>query len=292
MYALRGREALKKAGITHVVSVLRLPLDKELFVQYQHKIIEVDDAEAENLLEHFADSHKFISDALKGGGAVLIHCAMGKSRSATVLTAYLMASRCLAPHLALGIVRRVRPFVEPNSGFMQQLELYYQMEFAENVEDHPIYQRWIYLRDVEMSNAAGRAPERIHFRDAEADIGRITRVKEGETPEEKGEVQLRCKKCRTVLAYSASFTPHMPKPAQPPYSEIPRQPCAHHFVEPLLWMKTELSKGEVSGKLECPKCNSKVGTYAWQGLKCSCGDWVVPGISIARGKVDEISLKL
>jgi len=56
-------------------------------------------------------------------------------------------------------------------------------------------------------------------------------------------------------------------------------------------MKTELSKGEISGKLECPKCKSKVGAYAWQGLKCSCGDWIVPGISMARGKVDEVSLK-
>lgn len=73
MYALRRREALKEAGITHVVSVLRLPLDKELFVQYQHKIVEVDDVENENLLEHFADTNKFISDALKNGGAVLIH---------------------------------------------------------------------------------------------------------------------------------------------------------------------------------------------------------------------------
>jgi len=73
MYALRRCEALKEAGITHVVSVLRLPLDKELFVQYQHKIVEVDDVEDENLLEHFADTNKFISDALKSGGAVLIH---------------------------------------------------------------------------------------------------------------------------------------------------------------------------------------------------------------------------
>lgn len=73
MFALRGGEASKEAGITHVVSVLRLPLDKELFKTYQHKVIEVDDARDENLLEHFAESNKFISDALKGGGAVFIH---------------------------------------------------------------------------------------------------------------------------------------------------------------------------------------------------------------------------
>lgn len=130
--------------------------------------------------------------------------AMGKSRSATVLAAYLMASRRIAPRLALGLIERARPIVEPNPGFMKQLELYHQMEYATVVEDHPIYQRWIYLQDVEMSNAAGRAPERVHFRDAEAEIGRITQVKEGETPVGKGEIELRCKKCRCVHLHAQS----------------------------------------------------------------------------------------
>lgn len=73
MFALRGREALKQAGITHVVSVLRLPLDKALFGNFVHKVIEVDDVEDENLLEYFTASNKFISGALQEGGAVLIH---------------------------------------------------------------------------------------------------------------------------------------------------------------------------------------------------------------------------
>lgn len=121
---------------------------------------------------------------------------MGKSRSATILAAYLMATRRIAPNLALGLIERARPIVEPNPGFMKQLELYHQMAYAAVVEDHPMYQRWIYLRDVEMSNAAGRAPERVHFQDAEAELGEITQVREGETAAEKGELELRCKRCR------------------------------------------------------------------------------------------------
>lgn len=232
---------------------------------------------------------------------------MGKSRSATILAAYLMASRRISPDLAVGLIKRSRRIVEPNSGFAEQLELYHEMEYAVVVEDHPIYQRWIYQQDVKLSNAAGRAPERVHFRDAEAEIGKITQADEGEAP---AEIELRCKKCRYVcflcwirstlitccdrrtLATTASLTPHLPKPTQPPMPHVPRQQCAHHFLEPLLWMKPELSKGEVSGKLECPKCKCKVGTYAWQGLRCSCGDWIVPGISVARGKVDEIRVRL
>ena len=91
---------------------------------------------------------------------------------------------------------------------------------------------------------------------------------------------------RQVLATSHALAPHTAKISAGDSPTV----CAHHFLEPLLWMKPEMSKGTISGKLECPKCSSKVGSYAWQGLKCSCGGWVVPGISVARGKVDEVKV--
>lgn len=53
-------------------------------------------------------------------------------------------------------------------------------------------------------------------------------------------------------------------------------------------MRPELEQGKLDGRLECPKCHTNVGKYAWQGMQCSCGDWVVPAISIAKGRVDEI----
>lgn len=98
---------------------------------------------------------------------------------------------------------------------------------------------------------------------------------------------------RRTLANSRFLTPHIPKPAQPPAPQtaVPT-PCSHHFLEPLSWMRPELEQQKLEGKLDCPKCKAKVGSYAWQGMKCSCGEWVVPGISIARGKVDEIRVKL
>ena len=64
--------------------------------------------------------------------------------------------------------------------------------------------------------------------------------------------------------------------------------CAHYFVDPLSWMRPELEQGKLDGRLQCPKCKTNVGKYAWQGMQCSCGDWVVPGISLAKGRVDEV----
>jgi dual specificity phosphatase 12 len=53
-------------------------------------------------------------------------------------------------------------------------------------------------------------------------------------------------------------------------------------------MQQTIDAGELEGKLECPKCRAKVGTYAWQGMRCSCGKWVTPSFSLGKSKVDEV----
>ena len=53
-------------------------------------------------------------------------------------------------------------------------------------------------------------------------------------------------------------------------------------------MRPELEQGKLDGRLECPKCKTNIGKYAWQGMQCSCGEWVVPGISLTKGRIDEV----
>jgi len=73
LFSMRRKEALKKAKITHVVSALCLPLDRDLFEGYKHLVLEVNDVEDENILQHFATSNAFIQEGLDGGGGVLVH---------------------------------------------------------------------------------------------------------------------------------------------------------------------------------------------------------------------------
>ena len=70
---MRRREALQKAGITHVISALCLPLDPDLYANYKHLVVEVYDMEDEDLLQHFATTNAFIRGALDAGGAVVVH---------------------------------------------------------------------------------------------------------------------------------------------------------------------------------------------------------------------------
>ena len=168
-----------------------------------------------------------------------------------MLAAYLMRAHGLWPAGALALIRRTRPFVAPNAGFAAQLALFHR---ASALDDQAEYRRWEYARE-------GPAPQRLNFRDAE-----------GGAP---GPVTLRCRRCRRALADSRFFAAHG------------GARCAHRWVEPLAWMGGELARGAATGRLECPKCRCKVGSYAWRGMQCSCGEWVVPALSLARGKVDE-----
>ena len=117
--------------------------------------------------------------------------AMGKSRSVTIMTAYLLRQN--PEHTvssALELIRESRPIAEPNDGFMGQLELYKEMGCPRDIDAQPKYQRWLYQREVELALAAGMVPDRVRFEDEE--------VQEQHENVER-EVELRCRKCRYVL---------------------------------------------------------------------------------------------
>lgn len=62
------------------------------------------------------------SSAFATGGNVLVHCFMGRSRSATIILAYLIARRGFSLTHALHALRRVRPQAQPNRGFLLELQ--------------------------------------------------------------------------------------------------------------------------------------------------------------------------
>ncbi len=76
---------------------------------------------------------------------------MGKSRSATVICAYLMQKYGLSSGEALSQLREARPFAEPNDGFMRQLKLYHEIGVDQELQKSATYQKWLFEREVEMS---------------------------------------------------------------------------------------------------------------------------------------------
>ena len=82
----------------------------------------VDDAGFELPLRDILDAVAYVRAHVAKGSPVVINCAQGKSRSATVATAYVMASRDLDVESALALVKARRPFSQPNPGFMKCLK--------------------------------------------------------------------------------------------------------------------------------------------------------------------------
>lgn len=127
-----------------------------------------------------------VSLPLLGPADAFVHSAMGKSRSATVVIAYLMQKLKVDPRAALSLLQESRGVCEPNPGFMLQLALFYDMGLPTELDNRPKYQRWLYQRELDLSRSVKQAPEadKIRFEDEYSVDG----VKSG--------FDLKCRKCR------------------------------------------------------------------------------------------------
>lgn len=125
-YDLLQSDSLKQHNITHVLSVQNAGMVRlaTLGREFNHLWIDADDFEDELLCLKFEE----IVDFIKGGmenGRVFVHCVAGVSRSATSLSAYLIHEHGMSDKEAIATIKHVRSQVNPNSGFREQLEVFY-----------------------------------------------------------------------------------------------------------------------------------------------------------------------
>lgn len=93
--------------------------------QFEYLNIPVIDNCEQNLTPYLDEAVAFIRRALAEGGRVLVHCMAGRSRSASLVIAYLMTELHLDLDQALAFVQEKRPIVRPNAAFMQQLRQFH-----------------------------------------------------------------------------------------------------------------------------------------------------------------------
>ncbi|EAU80942.1 hypothetical protein CC1G_03118 [Coprinopsis cinerea okayama7 len=121
--AVMDKELLRQHNITHIVHVLDapwLPLsDNEGFNGYKISIL---DHDAEDLRPHLESACNHIDKALRGGKNVLVHCQQGVSRSASIVIAYLIRNHGMTFDNAHSLLKRKRPCVKPNPGFVKALQ--------------------------------------------------------------------------------------------------------------------------------------------------------------------------
>ncbi|NXX74767.1 DS13B phosphatase, partial [Urocolius indicus] len=126
-WAARSKATLQSLNITHILNAADGPYSINTGAKYYEDLqieyygVEAFDDPAFDLSIFFYDAANFIGKALNtSGGKVFVHCAMGVSRSASLVLAFLMIHENMTLVDALKTVSAHRDIC-PNSGFLSQL---------------------------------------------------------------------------------------------------------------------------------------------------------------------------
>ena len=91
-------------------------------IKYCH--LNLNDTPSFKLLPHLDKATNFINKAKISGGTLLVHCQLGISRSTSCVIAYMIRFMGYTTLSALDYIKKKRPLVMPNYGFLQQLSSY------------------------------------------------------------------------------------------------------------------------------------------------------------------------
>ncbi|KAJ1359820.1 hypothetical protein KIN20_018633 [Parelaphostrongylus tenuis] len=177
---------------------------------------------------------------------------------------------------AIELIKKSRPIVCPNEGFVAQLQIYEQLHYktdGASLKESRSYRNW--------AISSGNSP----LPGTNLNAGAFIKELYAERDSRDRGSKFRCGKCRQTLFFSEHLVPH---------KRSDGELCKFgYIVEPLNWMNVS----EYEGKVNCPKCETKLGSYIWGGQQChgeseaKCSQYVAPWVHLHRGKVDEIKVQ-
>ncbi|CAM0956055.1 unnamed protein product [Alopecurus aequalis] len=104
----------------------------------------------------------------------------------------------------------------------------------------------------------------------------------------------RCKKCRRMVATQEYVVTHKVGSGESRFyrhktNDKGPECTPAIFVEPMKWMEA-VEEGHVSHRLWCMDCKTRLGSFDWAGMQCSCGAWVIPAFQLLRSRIDECQM--
>mmetsp|Transcript_599 Transcript_599/g.1743 ORF Transcript_599/g.1743 Transcript_599/m.1743 type:complete len:341 (-) Transcript_599:17-1039(-) len=282
---------------------------------YRYHCVDVRDFPNENLLRHLPRATNFIQKAIDGGDGgfcVFVHCIHGQSRSCAIVVAYLMRicwessedndddPKSLL-HRCYQQVETARPCMAINPGFVRQLEMYRRMICCTSGRSPSLL-----TPPMSTAHAAFRS---FRARSEYEESGRISKWFPLSSADGSGAVHETCKcsKCRQVLFFRENIIEELTKEDE---SALPKSDywaesaggleysragqsvvsgclCGRNRViladlsvslkvETMDWMQSQM-EAKRSGKLTCPHCSSKVGSWDWGSADIWSSIFITPG---------------
>ncbi|KAF6214440.1 hypothetical protein GE061_009183 [Apolygus lucorum] len=114
--------ALKENSITHILNVGHASTIQYPGISYTQ--VQLLDLPETDLLRSLPQCLALIDGVREQGGTVFVHCNAGVSRSAAVTIAYVMQDQLIGFQEAYSRLKKLRPAIQPNVGFINQLKLY------------------------------------------------------------------------------------------------------------------------------------------------------------------------
>jgi atypical dual specificity phosphatase len=119
---------LQRHEITTIISVGKTPAHRHSSIETEHgprsiiyHRLSLEDKEDADITKCVEAACAILDEASASNRRVLVHCSAAISRSPAVVAGYLIRRRGYSLEGALEALRKVRPVVSPNRGFIEQL---------------------------------------------------------------------------------------------------------------------------------------------------------------------------
>jgi hypothetical protein len=114
-------DLVRQAGVRRIVRLFAGPSPEPPVPGVEYLVLAVEDSPTFDIRPALEAATHWVLTGASRGEKTLVHCHAGISRSATIVLMYLMIRYRWSLARALGHLRRVRPQVQPNRGFLAHL---------------------------------------------------------------------------------------------------------------------------------------------------------------------------
>ncbi len=118
-----NRQALQERGIETVICAI-LGASAMFPFDFKYERAKLRDVEDENIIDEFDKLLPIIHTELLNNRAVICHCIAGRSRSASIVAAYLIRYHNMTTEDSLKFIKNKRTQINPNPGYVKQLKIY------------------------------------------------------------------------------------------------------------------------------------------------------------------------